>query len=164
LILEAINLKRDENLESEIPNLSRLTHSLSATLLYPPIIVASDGKEDRPLKSSMSFIDGPFACSHHLVNMRTLPFPDNFTTPSYSSLFILHNLGLACKVNENMNHDSLCHDQPSRKYATKFEQVTMQSINRCSLTGMHAFEHLNDLSNINVSPMQLEAFNVTFAK
>jgi alpha-mannosidase len=151
------------NEETIVPNLSRLLNSLTSTLLYPPILLASDGIEDRPLHSNLSLIDNPFDCDLFLVNFRTLPDINNFSLPSLSSLLIVHNKGNSCRVKQHISPSSLLCDKPKNK-VTKLLHIKVQSINECSLTAMKSYQHINDLSAITVPQMEINAYNISFVK
>lgn len=143
--------------KSEVPNLSQLSHSLSTTLLYPPVTVASSGNEDRPVATFMSFLKEPLDCDLHLVNLRTLPDSHNFTIPSHSSLLILHRKGSTCSI----NGAKFCHAESKGK---SFQNVQTESIHEASITGLETKKRLHDLSEINVPLMEIGVFNVTFTK
>jgi len=151
------------NEKTVVPNLSHLLNSLSSTLLYPPVLLASDGNEDRPLHSTLSFIDEPLECDLFLVNLRTLPKTNDFNLPSLSSLLILHNRGNSCRVKQHISPSSLVCYKPKTK-ASKLLHINVQSINECSITAMNPYSHFNDLSAINVPQMEINAYNITFVK
>ncbi|CAG2173889.1 unnamed protein product, partial [Oppiella nova] len=90
----------DQNVSKEpiVPNLSQLMHSLLSTLLYEPIVLASDGREDRPIHTALRFLSDPLDCNLFLVNMRTLPDANDFNSPSFSSLLVVHNRDNSCRT------------------------------------------------------------------
>ena len=138
-------------------------HSLLTTHLYDPIILASDGKEDRPIHTSLRFLDNPFDCDLLLVNLRTLPDINDFNAPSFSSLLLLHRRVNSCRVRPQISPSSLlCSDPQSRP--KKLLHIRVQTINECSITGLKSMEELTDLSDIDVPQMQINAFNITFVK
>ena len=161
--IERIDQTFDQKDSNIVPNLSELMHSLLTTLLYEPIILASDGREDRPIHTSLRFLENPFDCDLFLVNLRTLPDLNDFNFPSFSSLLLLHRRVNSCRVRPQISPSSLlCTDPKSRP--KKLLHIRVQTINECSLTGLKSMEVLTDLSAIDVPQMQINAFNITFVK
>ncbi|XP_054155029.1 alpha-mannosidase 2-like [Oppia nitens] len=146
-----------------VPNLSQLMYSLLSTLLYEPIVLASDGQHNRPTHSTMKFLSESFDCNLFLVNLRTLPEADNFELPSQSSLLLLHNRGNTCRIRQQITPKSmLCLNSKNRPKS--FANLRIQSINECSLTAFKTLKPVTDLSTIDIPEMQINAYDIKFVK
>ena len=160
--VERIEQSVDQN-NDIVPNLSQLMYSLMTTLLYEPIVLVSNGREDRPINTSLRFLDTPFDCDLFLVNLRTLPDFTDFNSPSMSSLLLVQNRDHSCRVIPQIDVSSLLCSEPKSR-PKHLSHIRVQTINECSLTGLKSMSSLTDLSDIDVKRMQINAFNVTFVK
>ena len=161
--IERIDQNLDQKESQIVPNLSELMNSLMTSLLYEPIILASNGREDRPIHSSLRFLDNPFDCDLSLVNLRTLPNEEDFNSASFSSLLLLHRKVNSCRVRPQISPSSLLCSEPKSR-PKNLSHIRVQTITECSITGLKSIKMLSDLSAIDVPRMQLNAYNITFVK
>ncbi|XP_022250816.1 alpha-mannosidase 2-like [Limulus polyphemus] len=148
--------------EGEVPNLSQLGHVLSSTLNFPLIIMASGGSQKQPLKKFLTFVQNPFPCDVHLVNLRTLPTAVNFGQPSNSSLLILHRQGRTCHVKTLV--PGLCAHDHSEIRLSELNYLQVESIYRTSLTGTRLIQKIYRLTDIQIQPMEVHTYNITFTQ
>ncbi|XP_076370606.1 alpha-mannosidase 2-like isoform X1 [Tachypleus tridentatus] len=146
--------------DREIPNLSVLGHALSSILIYPAIIMTSEGSEKHFKRKFLSFVQTPFPCDVHLVNLRTLPTVDNFNKPSNSSLLILHRQGHTCHVRSHV--PGYCAHYPSKVRLSELSHVQVESIYKTSLTGIHMLQKILQVTDIQIQPMEVHTYNITF--
>ncbi|XP_076365138.1 alpha-mannosidase 2-like isoform X2 [Tachypleus tridentatus] len=158
LLLEKL---RSDPTEDEVPNLSHLANVLSSVLNYPAIILASDGKEERPLRGAMTFIEKAFPCDVHLVNLRTIPKAGNYNYPSNSSLLILHRRGHSCNVKSHAT--DACTNEASKAQLSKLRHVQLQSIEQTSLTGIHSVQKVQSFNDVHIQPMEIRTYKLNFA-
>ncbi|CAN7987884.1 unnamed protein product [Ixodes pacificus] len=156
LMLEERRLQPGSTTTAELPNLSLLAHTLSAKMLYPPVILATEGNQNKELRPSLSFLNSSYPDDLWLLNLRTTPVDGNFDNASPSSLLILHQKAASCKV-APLVPLSLGGSSPA-----DFKFVKVQSVHRTTLTGTRNSERVTDWHGIKVSPMELATFNVTF--
>ncbi|KAI1285229.1 Alpha-mannosidase 2x [Halotydeus destructor] len=155
-----------ETSELELPNLTPLAQSLSAQLLYPPVIVSNEATYDRPMRAQVRFLNESFPCEIHLVTHRTLPKTEDFTSPSRSSLMVFHNRGTSCKTGRENNVFGCQRGRQNQIEAENvnfdFNDILLQSVHRTLLTGMNDSGG-KSITNYYLAPMQLVSFNVTYA-
>ncbi|XP_037284106.2 alpha-Mannosidase class II b [Rhipicephalus microplus] len=162
----------------DLPNLSSLAHSLSQRLLYPVVVLATEGQQNRALHPGFSFLHEGYPCSTWMMNLRTVPLEQDFDRPSKSSLLILHrkagscrvaSLGLpSCELEKTYVSSGTGSqgDAPSSKHASsrpeRFRLVKVQSVHRTTLTGVRNGARLPDVNAVDVAPMEIVTLNVTF--
>ncbi|CAN7986728.1 unnamed protein product, partial [Ixodes hexagonus] len=156
LILEERDSQPEGTATAEVPNLSLLAHTLSAKMLYPPVILATEGNQNKQLTPNLSFLNGSYPNDLWMLNLRTTPADGNFDSASRSSLLLLHQKAASCKVAPLV---PLPRDGSS---PADFKFVKVQSVHRTTLTGTRNSERVTDWSGVEVSPMELATFNVTF--
>lgn len=155
LVLEMLS---GDRISDAVPNLSRLGHLLSENLNYPAVILVVDSGEEKPLHPTLSFLDGSFPCDYHLVNFRTLPVGEDFGKPSDTSLLILHRKGYHCQIQSALNNVHC----PSNS-TSSFKNVKVQAMNNVSLTGIYAYNKIQNLDEIRIEPMNIQSYGITFA-
>ncbi|KAL3234711.1 hypothetical protein MRX96_003359 [Rhipicephalus microplus] len=162
----------------DLPNLSSLAHSLSQRLLYPVVVLATEGQQNRALHPGFSFLHEGYPCSTWMMNLRTVPLEQDFDRPSKSSLLILHRKAGSCRVASlglpscelEKTYVSLGTgaqgDAPSSRHASsrpeRFRLVKVQSVHRTTLTGVRNGARLPDVNAVDVPPMEIVTLNVTF--
>lgn len=156
LLLEAVK----EEVREEVPTLSLNSHLLSSLIEHPPIVVATHSFEQRNLKPRVEFLETPFPCNVELFNLRTMPAADDFDVPSNSSLLILHHKGISCRV-KSWNEES-CSSARGNSLKLDLKTVQMASIQKTTLTGVVRSGSVRNTTVLEVNPMELTSYNVTF--
>lgn len=157
-----------------VPNLSSLAHSLSERLLYPVVVLATEGQQNRLLHPSFTFLQGSYPCLTWMMNLRTVPLEEDFDRPSKSSLLILHRKAGSCRV-ANLGPATCDAQKPSVSAgasassssasslrAQNFRLIKVQSVHRTTLTGVRNGARLPDVRAVDVAPMEIVTLNVTF--
>ncbi|XP_054723554.1 alpha-mannosidase 2x-like [Uloborus diversus] len=155
LLLEGMN----EEAANEVPTLSLNSHFVSSFLSDPPVVVATQSPEQRNLKPKVEFLSTSFPCNVELLNFRTLPAEDDFEVPSNSSLMILHNKGISCRVKAWV--DEACSSQKDSRIKLDLQNLYLSSISKTSLTGLNPQENFGN-SSVFADVMQLSSYNITF--
>uniref|UniRef100_A0A1W7RB09 Alpha-mannosidase n=1 Tax=Hadrurus spadix TaxID=141984 RepID=A0A1W7RB09_9SCOR len=154
LILE----KREDTVSpDEVPNLSWLGHTLSSTLLYPSILLVSDGSTQSAVRSNITFLERPYVADTHLLNLRTLPRDYNFAQPSNNSLLILHRKAISCHV-KNPTTKPVYKDG---SIVSPFHHIRVHSITRTTLTGTQIIDQVKSFKDISMDAMDIKSFNIT---
>lgn len=163
---------------NEVPNLSALAHSLSERLLYPVVVLATEGQQNRALRPALSFLQGSYPCATWMMNLRTAPLEDDFDRPSKNSLLLLHRKAGSCRVAGVGPATCLLEMAPSlgrAGRATKappsplasarlqnFRLVKVQQVHRTTLTGTRNGARLHSVHVVDIPPMEIVTLNVTF--
>lgn len=142
--------------QSEVPNLSRLSHTLSSVLNYPAVILDVNNRMEHLFKPSVSFLQTPYPCDVHLINLRTLPLSDKFYLPSNSSLLILHNKNRACNV---MDIATMTCDESME--VNPFRHLGVRNLHSTRLTGMGIKTPI-DSDNVTVARMEIATYKLDF--
>ncbi|KAH8039286.1 hypothetical protein HPB51_005532 [Rhipicephalus microplus] len=151
---------------------------LEPRLLYPVVVLATEGQQNRALHPGFSFLHEGYPCSTWMMNLRTVPLEQDFDRPSKSSLLILHrkagscrvaSLGLpSCELEKTYVSSGTGSqgDAPSLRHASsrpeRFRLVKVQSVHRTTLTGVRNGARLPDVNAVDVPPMEIVTLNVTF--
>ena len=154
LLLEDLIRPNDKN---TVSSLSALANHLISILLYPPIIFSNDNYEEKQFKSKHNFVKDSTSCSLNLVNIRTLPLPKQYESPSTSTLLILHNRTSSCSFSS-----SIMSNYCNQNNSFDFDNLQVSSISETSLTGLYELKSLKSLKEIQVNPMELGSFKITF--
>uniref|UniRef100_T1JDE6 Alpha-mannosidase n=1 Tax=Strigamia maritima TaxID=126957 RepID=T1JDE6_STRMM len=137
-----------------------LANTLSNSLIYPAHTLVVDPGNSPVLRNKVSLLNRPFPCDMHLVNLRVLPVKAYFEFPSFSSLLIVQRQGYSCDFSAQMYNCSLTNGVI--RPGTRFKEVQMSAIFRTSLTALELGDKLDSLSDINIQPMEINSYNITF--
>lgn len=151
----------------QVPSL--LATRLANELRYPPNIFyveALDASTVFELKPQALLLSrGALPCDVHLLNLRTLSEESLQLFPSSSALFILQRQGFDCSVGANTDLSAICGFQKQGLSNLEFNSLQVESIETTSLTAMqksHERSRLKSFADIQLSPMELRTYNVTF--
>ena len=133
------------------PSLSPLASQLSRYLDNPSTVMSSSS----PLHSSVSLINSPLPCDHHLINLRSWS-PRSSSSSDSSALMILQRTGSDCSWATLTLTDCI---NPGPSLDIVWSQHSAQ-YSPVTLTGN--FQRSTDGSDIfKLSPMEIAAYNVT---
>lgn len=146
---------KDESLY-ELP--SQTAVFLSKSLNYPVNVYVTDFSEvgDIEIRSEHAFVQD-FPSDIHLVSLRTITDDILEQFPSSSCFMILQRQGYSCAVGEH-------YKQTTTKFTlrSKFNSLYINNLTAVSLTGLKTYKTLTNLKEINLEPMEVKTYKVTF--
>ncbi|GAB6031850.1 hypothetical protein CHUAL_010250 [Chamberlinius hualienensis] len=158
-----------EEPEVTIPRPSVLALQLSNSLNLPPAIYAVDSQL-RPslIKSQTSLLtSGAMPCDVHLLNWKVLPVNSYYEFPSRNALLLLHRQGYACNYPIKYHRCHLTLDgrlsaanKPNKAKIIALQKTSISALQPSTSTSGSTSVNMADIS---VKPMEISAWNVTFA-
>ncbi|XP_065648890.1 alpha-mannosidase 2 isoform X2 [Hydra vulgaris] len=152
LILENFdNASPQETSPTAYPSI--LSISLSHQLQYPmyDFLIAA-GVPINQFNSGFSGLKIPLPCDLHLVNLKLLQ--DNIrVAPSDTAALFLHRVGFDCAFKRICSIDEVT-------YAEIFDPLNIVHLEETSLSLMHSHKFLNSKNNIDISPMEIQAYKI----
>uniref|UniRef100_A0A5F8G2K0 Alpha-mannosidase n=1 Tax=Monodelphis domestica TaxID=13616 RepID=A0A5F8G2K0_MONDO len=130
---------------------SFLNHQVITMTVNPDINIPHLLNEFSPLVSSMP-------CDIHLVNLRTIQAKED-SGPSDEAALILHRKGFDCRFSNRSGVP--CSLTQGKVLVHKlFNEFTVQSLIPSSLSLMHSLPDTRNISEINMSPMEISTFRL----
>ena len=164
LVFERSNSAEASN-KDYLGKLSPLADSLLLQLNYPPVVTYSY-KGGNEVGVNQYLVAPGLLCEHFLLNLRTLPLTTNFSTPSNSSLLLLHNRASTStskwQPRYPLGHCDTSPTVQSKQGLHLFNGLKVASIEATSLTGMQSLRRLNSLAQLQVPPFEINSYNITF--
>lgn len=145
-------------------NPSLVANQLSESMLYPATVFVVEQDAEHLLRPAAALLSAPVPCDVHLMNVRTNTDPVFQQFPGRSALMVLHRKGYDCGVATGYRVPD-CEVRADRGVFDRgavlagFDALRLV---KTSLTGLHPLEPLDRLDMVQVAPMDLAAFNVTF--
>ncbi|XP_069481585.1 alpha-mannosidase 2 [Ambystoma mexicanum] len=160
ILLEKRNIvdKKEDKKSVSYPSL--LSHMTSSFLHYPVIPMATTSDSSVPeLLKYFSPLTSPMPCDMHLLNLRTIQSKVD-ALPSDEAAMILHRKGFDCGF-ENKDMGLHCSTTQGKILVHKlFKNVIIESITLSSLSLMHSLADARNVTEINMSPMEISTFRI----
>lgn len=130
---------------------------LSRTFNYPVNVYLLDTSEmgEVAIKSSQTFVEN-FPNGIHLVTLRTITDDVLEQFPSTSSYMVLQRPGYSCTIGKFSKR------VPSFNSKSKFSGLIINNLTSVSLTGLKTYQHLYDLEDIELEPMEVKTYKIKF--
>ncbi|XP_068944256.1 alpha-mannosidase 2 [Petaurus breviceps papuanus] len=151
-----INMKEEKKSVS-YPSL--LSHITSSFLNHPVITMTTNPDINIPhLLNGFSPLVSSMPCDFHLVNLRTIQSKED-SGPSDEAALILHRKGFDCRFSNRSG--LLCSLTQGKMLVHKlFNEFIVQSLIPSSLSLMHSPLDTRNISDINMSPMEISTFRI----
>ncbi|XP_076995123.1 alpha-mannosidase 2 isoform X2 [Tamandua tetradactyla] len=157
----AVNMEEEKNSVS-YPSL--LSHMTSAFLNHPVFPMTEKVSSPTPeLLDEFSPLVSSLPCDIHLVNLRTI---QSKVGPGYSdeAALVLHRKGFDCRFSSR-NTGLLCSTTQGKMSVQKlFNKFAVESLTPSSLSLMHSPPEARNISEINLSPMEISTFRIRLRK
>ncbi|KAF4803499.1 mannosidase alpha class 2A member 1 [Turdus rufiventris] len=139
---------------------SLLSHMTSLFLNHPVIPMTTNGDSGVPeLTNTFSPLMSSMPCDMHIVNLRTIQAKVD-TKPSDEAALILHRKGFDCRFS-NRDSGLLCSTTQGKIKVNKlFSKFRVESITPTSLSLMHSPPDARNISEINMSSMEINTFRI----
>uniref|UniRef100_A0A1B0BKC5 Alpha-mannosidase n=1 Tax=Glossina palpalis gambiensis TaxID=67801 RepID=A0A1B0BKC5_9MUSC len=173
LLIEDVNAHIPE--PSSTPNTyqvpSLLANYLANSLRYPAnIYFIENFDKSLQLKTKVNLLESKtWPCDIHLLNLRTLSEEQLQLFPSSSALMILQRQGYDCNVNSHLiDMTRVCPFTNAEGLGKViFNSLEIERIEKTTLTGLRTEattqrKRLKSFADINLRPMELLTFNLTF--
>ncbi|VVC42641.1 Hypothetical protein CINCED_3A013190 [Cinara cedri] len=163
ILLETVS---DDNgfYKDHVSNPSLVANLLSEALLYPANVFFVEPLLEHAIKPKLTMINKAMPCDCHLMNLRSLTEPETNQFPSQSAFMVLHRKGYDCRVNVGYTIED-CHlrrDNRVFSQGTGLSGLDNVLITKTTLTGTHKLNTIDSFDLIQMTPMDLSVFNVTF--
>lgn len=138
---------------------SLFANRLSNSLNYPANVYITDVESvEAKVNPVVNLINREFPCDVHLMTLRTQPDATYHQFPSPNALLVLHRQGYDCSVSTNFT----CVVNKFEDALT-FGSLVTKKLQSKTLTGTKTLaDNLTALSEVEIKPMALKTFNVTF--
>lgn len=138
---------------------SLFANHLSNSLNYPPNVYIIDAESvETKVNSNVKLINHQFPCDVHLMTLRTQPDVTYHQFPSSNALLVLHRQGYDCSVSTNFT----CVENRFQD-TLMFGSLVTKKLQSKTLTGTKTLvDNLTTLSDVEIKPMALKTFNITF--
>lgn len=163
ILLETVSVD-DGFSEDYVTNPSLVANLLSEGLLYPANVFFVEPRTEHAIKPELRLINKAMTCDCHLMNLRSVTESKIHQFSSQSSFMVLHRKGYDCRVNKGYTIPG-CHlrrDNGVFSPSTELSGFARVQIVKTTLTGIHNLEIVRDFHLVQMSPMDLFVFNVTF--
>ncbi|KAL1770864.1 alpha-mannosidase 2 [Sigmodon hispidus] len=155
-----VNMEEDKGSPVSYPSL--LSHMTSSFLNHPflPMILSVKlSSPDVQLLSELSLLQSSLPCDIHLVNLRTV---QSKTGKGYSdeAALILHRKGFDCQFSSRGLGLSCSTAQGKMSVPKLFNIFAVESLTPSSLSLMHSPPDAQNISEINLSPMEISTFRI----
>uniref|UniRef100_A0A803WDN8 mannosyl-oligosaccharide 1,3-1,6-alpha-mannosidase n=1 Tax=Ficedula albicollis TaxID=59894 RepID=A0A803WDN8_FICAL len=139
---------------------SLLSHMTSLFLNHPVIPMTTNADSGVPeLTNTFSPLISSMPCDMHLVNLRTIQAKVD-TKPSDEAVLILHRKGFDCRFS-NRDMGLLCSTTQGKIKVNKlFNKFRVESLTPTSLSLMHSPPDARNISEINMSSMDINTFRI----
>lgn len=150
--------------EDHLTNPSLVANLLSEGLLYPANVFFVEPRMEHVVKPKLRLINKAMTCDCHLMNFRSVTESSIHQFSSQSSLMVLQRKGYDCRVNRGYTIPN-CHlrrDDGIFSPSTELSGFDNVQIAKTTLTGIRNLETVGDFDLVQMAPMDLSVFNVTF--
>lgn len=139
---------------------SLLSHMTSSFLNHPVIPMTTNADSGVPEMLNMfSPLMSSMPCDIHIVNLRTIQSKVD-TEPSDEAALILHRKGFDCRFS-NRDVGLLCSTTQGKVRVHKlFNKFSVESLTPASLSLMHSPPDARNMSEINMSSMEINTFRI----
>lgn len=164
MVLEQMIDDRATTQTHEYENPSNFVQQMSNTLNYPVnmfLVERQQRSADITIAATYEPFKMHFPCNVHLTTLRTQTERDLQQFPSQRALMVLHHQAASCKVRDV---SPICHsDNGFIAHAVDiFHDIRLQSVHQTSLTGIRQHNRIAQFANVNIEPMDIATFNLTF--
>lgn len=151
----------DYETSSNFVNYLNNVHNNPASIFF---IEKPEEMAQMSLKKEVNLLANKFPCDVHLLTLRTQTEMNLPLFPSKSALLVLHRPGATCKIKDIPN---VCSGQYGGKFSGDhsiqlFDRLEVESVHASTLTGLIQNEAIRRFSKINVKPMDIVTYNMTF--
>lgn len=156
---------RESSTATATSNPSLVANQLSEAMLYPATVFVVEPDVEHLLRPTAALLSAPVPCDVHLMNVRTNTDPVFQQFPAQSALMVLHRKGYDCGVatGYRVPDCALRTDRGVFDRGAVLGGFDSLLLAKTSLSGLHQLETVDRLDLVEVAPMDLAAFNVTFA-
>ncbi|XP_075397486.1 alpha-mannosidase 2 isoform X2 [Tenrec ecaudatus] len=160
LLLEKRSVANMEEEKKPVSYPSLLSHVTSAFLNHPVFSMTEKVSSPTPqLLGEFSPLLSSLPCDIHLVNLRTIQ-SKVANGPSDEAAWILHRKGFDCRF-PSRDTGLLCSTTQGKMSVQKlFSKFTVESLTPSSLSLMHTPPDARNISEINLSPMEISTFRI----
>lgn len=139
---------------------SLLSHMTSSFLNHPVIVMTTYADSGVPeMLNTFSPLMSSMPCDIHIVNLRTIQSKVD-PEPSDEAALILHRKGFDCRFS-NRDLGLLCSTTQGKVKVHKlFNKFNVESLTPASLSLMHSPPDARNISEINMSSMEINTFRV----
>ena len=155
LLIEHGSSRKDETSRNSYPSL--LATELSNAFLYPTTTFYQR-RHDRHLLPTFSPLKSQLPCDFHLVNLKTMPSAQN--EKLLQVVLVLHRTAFQCQYPSQMLKCSAYNDD--LKFDDLFKDLKIASVKERSLTLMYAKKNIEPQSTIELQPMDISTYLLTF--
>ncbi|XP_067885903.1 alpha-mannosidase 2 isoform X2 [Heterodontus francisci] len=154
-----IDMQDEGNKAVNYPSL--LSHKISSYLNHPviPMVVNLNVDGIPPLLSLFKPLMYSMPCDTHILNLRTIEGKDE-GGPSDEAALIIHRMGFDCRF-LNKNTGLFCSTTRGKiPVRNLFRELKVQHLTQSSLTLMHTTQDPNNITEIELSPMEISTFRI----
>ncbi|KAK0679652.1 MA2A1 mannosidase, partial [Pygoscelis papua] len=139
---------------------SLLSHMTSSFLNHPVIPMTTYADSGVPeMLNTFSPLMSSMPCDMHIVNLRTIQSKVDIE-PSDEAALILHRKGFDCRFS-NRDTGLLCSTTQGKiKVHKLFNKFRVESLTPASLSLMHSLPDARNISEINMSSMEINTFRI----
>ncbi|KAH1168934.1 alpha-mannosidase 2 isoform X2 [Mauremys mutica] len=160
LLLERRNEVDEKEEKSSVSFPSLLSHMTSSFINHPVIPMTTYAESGVPqILNAFSPLTSSMPCDMHVVNLRTIQSKAD-SGPSDEAALILHRKGFDCKFS-NKDTGLLCSTTQGKiKVHKLFNKLIVESLIPTSLSLMHLPPDTRNISEINMSSMEINTFRI----
>ncbi|XP_049727810.1 alpha-mannosidase 2 [Elephas maximus indicus] len=160
ILLEKRSVTNMEEEKKSVSYPSLLSHITSSFLNHPVFPMTEKVSSPTPqLLGEFSPLLSSLPCDIHLVNLRTIQSKVGHG-PSEEAALILHRKGFDCRF-PSRDTGLLCSTTQGKMLVQKlFNKFTVGSLTPSSLSLMHSPPDARNISEINLSPMEISTFRI----
>ncbi|XP_036029588.1 alpha-mannosidase 2 [Onychomys torridus] len=155
-----VNMEEDKKSPVSYPSL--LSHMTSSFLNHPFLPMIVNAKLSSPaveLLSELPLLQSSLPCDIHLVNLRTIQLKMGKGYSDEAAL-ILHRKGFDCQFSSKGTGLSCSTTQGKMSIPKLFNKFAVESLIPSSLSLMHWPPDAQNVSEINLSPMEISTFRI----
>lgn len=155
-----VNMEEDKKSPVSYPSL--LSHMTSSFLNHPFLPMIVNAKLSSPaveLLSELALLQSSLPCDIHLVNLRTIQTKMGKGYSDEAAL-ILHRKGFDCQFSSRGTGLSCSTTQGKMSVPKLFNKFAVESLVPSSLSLMHWPPGAQNVSEINLSPMEISTFRI----
>ncbi|XP_042638436.1 alpha-mannosidase 2 [Orycteropus afer afer] len=160
ILLEKRSVTNMEEEKQSVSYPSLLSHITSSFLNHPVFAMTEKVSSPTPqLLGEFSLLLSSLPCDIHLVNLRTMQSKGG-NGHSDEAALILHRKGFDCRL-PSRDTGLLCSTTQGKMLVQKlFNKFTVESLTPSSLSLMHSPPDARNISEINLSPMEISTFRI----